>query len=190
MIDFISLEGSWTDYLGQIGQAIDTLEEISAWDSKEKITLENIIHLCKDNIEGVTYRDQFDNNISKTWSLSPEYETLLREKLQNAVDRLQQLNPDYVKPSIEVKKPDACFIVTATMNDPCHPTVLVMREFRDHLLMQSPFGRAFIDWYYKNGPTAAKHIHRSKSLRLVSYVFLVIPASLFAKFLLKATKRI
>ena len=41
-------------------------------------------------------------------------------------------------------------------------------------------GKRLIDWYYKNGPKIAKHVEKSKFLRVVSFVFVVAPAMVVA----------
>jgi hypothetical protein len=50
----------------------------------------------------------------------------------------------------------ACFVATSLM-DVCDPDTLPrLRGFRDERLIRTASGRAFIRWYYRNGPMLAK----------------------------------
>ena len=60
-----------------------------------------------------------------------------------------------------------CFIATEVFGDYDHPTVRVLRDFRDKILMNVPFGTDFIAWYYSNGPKMASFIRKHESLRPV-----------------------
>lgn len=188
LIEFVALPNIWADYLVQVAEMLATLEQGLAWAPTDKITLENIVHLCKDNIEGINYRDQFDNNLAKVWYLTPEYESLIRQKLEAAATALKALDPDYVPPVAVAKKADACFVVTATMGDEDHPTVVFMRQFRDTWLVERPRGKAFISWYYVYGPIAANIIRDKPLLRVLCYAFVVQPAAWVAKQIINLSK--
>ncbi len=185
MLEYVALQNTWANYLGQIHQMLSALETAQGWLPNDKNTLENIVHLCKDNIEGVTFRDQFDNNTPKGWHLSDQYEALLTQKLSAASEKLKALDPSYTTPQIEKKKPDSCFVVTATMGDPDHPTVLLMRRFRDQWLLSKPWGELVVDRYYRYGPAAARFISRSQIRRVISYKLVVAPAAWLAKRVVK-----
>lgn len=185
MITYVALPNSWGEYLVHVGQMLDALDTVHNWDVTDRITLENIIHLCKDNIEGITYRDPYQNNVSKAWHLSPQYESMMRSRIDSAVAMLQDLDPSYSAPIVEVKKPDACFVVTATMGDADHPTVKFMRLFRDEWIMKKSWGADFVDAYYKFGPVAARFIESRNWLRKVAFIIIVSPAAWIAKRLLR-----
>jgi hypothetical protein len=185
LIEFVALPNIWADYLAQVAEMLTTLEQALAWDPLDKITLENIVHLCKDNIEGINYRDQFDKNLPKVWFLSPDYERLIRQKLEFAAGALKALDPAYVAPVAQAKKADACFVVTATMGDEHHPTVMIMREFRDQWLVEKPGGKPFIAWYYVYGPLAANVIRDSPVLRKLCYAMVIWPAAWVARRIMK-----
>lgn len=54
-----------------------------------------------------------------------------------------------------------CFVATSLM-DVCEPdTMPRLRQFRDERLYSSPWGRAFIRWYYRNGPKLAAAVDRA-----------------------------
>ncbi len=48
-----------------------------------------------------------------------------------------------------------CFVATAAYGQVDHPTVVLLREFRDRFLQKCYLGRCFIDAYYKVGPSLA-----------------------------------
>lgn len=183
--EYVALPNTWQEYINQISLMLNTLETIHAWKPTERLTLENIVHLCKDIIEGISYRDQFDNNTSKAVHLSAEYEAATRARLDAAASKLKLIDPAYTAPPAVVKKPDACFVVTATMGDFNHPTVTLLRLFRDNWILKQSGGRTFVDWYYRRGPAIANVISRSRVLRVLSYALIVAPAAKVAKRLIR-----
>jgi len=54
-----------------------------------------------------------------------------------------------------------CFVATAAYGDPAHPDVVFLRAFRDQWLVQRPWGRAFIAFYWWVGPKMAVYVRRS-----------------------------
>lgn len=185
LVDFASLDGTWPAYLIQIGQLLDTMEEVRTWLPANRDTLENIVYFCKDNIEGYSFRDQFNNNMPGAYGITPQYEQLLRTKLESAASALTALDPSYAPPAIEKKSADACFVVTATMGDFNHPNVTLLRRFRDDWILKRPWGERFVSCYYQIGPKVADVISPRPVLRRLSYRCLVLPASWVANRLLR-----
>lgn len=179
--EFVSLPNSWSQYLSQVSQLLDALEQVRVWLPANRDTLENIVHLCKDNIEGVSYNDPLNYNAPTTWHPSPEYEAILKHKLDFAAGMLREIDPNYEQPSIEKKSISECFVVTAAMGDTAHPTVIDLRQFRDEWLARKGWGRQIIRWYGRIGPSAAKIIAPSRTMRWLSYILIVIPLKLLAK---------
>ena len=189
MLEYISLPNTWASYIEQISHMIVSLQEVLKWEESNKTILENIVHLCKDLIEGVSYNDQFDNNILKVWYLSTEYESKIRTHLTVASEKLKKLDPSYVAPNPRVKMPESsCFVVTATMGDSQHPKVILMREFRDKWIIQRKFGESLVKFYYKAGPAVASLVSSGIVLRRLSYFFIVVPACWIAQKLLKLSR--
>jgi hypothetical protein len=175
MLEFISLPNAWAEYVLRCRQVISLMEVAHAYAPKAEQVLENIILLCKDNIEGVTFVDTLNGNVSRRISLSDHYEKETRAILSKYAEKLKELRPDYVPP--EPKRPSAkCFVVTATLGDESHPYVCLLREFRDEALSTSALGKRLLDWYYTHGPGIAVRIGRSKIARLCSLLFLVVPS--------------
>jgi len=190
LLEFVALPNTHSAYVQQTSQMILWLNEISNWDTSNKTILENIVHLCKDLIEGVAFNDQFDNNTSKVWHLSSEYEQTIRAHLSDASEKLKRLDPSHIAPNPTAKKPsESCFVVTATMGNPCHPTVVFMRKFRDKWLMHRKAGELFVRVYYRAGPMLARLISCNSCLRYLSYCLVVIPAHWAAKRILDGRQR-
>lgn len=62
---------------------------------------------------------------------------------------IKMLNDTYIPLSkIEEIKEGDCFVATAVYGSRDAPQVRTLREFRDNVLMQSPAGRTFVDFYY------------------------------------------
>jgi hypothetical protein len=59
-----------------------------------------------------------------------------------------------------------CFIATAAYGSYLDPHVMVLRHFRDDVLLQSQLGTAFVKFYYKHSPPIADFIAQHDSLRL------------------------
>lgn len=186
--EFVALPATWEQYLNQVGQLLNALEEVRVWSPQDRTTLENIVHLCKDNIEGISYNDPYDYNVVKAWHLSPEYEALLKSRLEAAAAALREIDPSYAAPAIEKKDASACFVVTATMGDESHPTVRLMRRFRDEWLTKTLWGDSLIACYYRVGPWAANCIAESPLLKKLSFLLIVAPAAFVAKKLMSKQK--
>ena len=48
-----------------------------------------------------------------------------------------------------------CFIANATFRSSDSPPVMMLRQFRDHVLLKHSSGRGFVEWYYSWSPDAA-----------------------------------
>lgn len=188
--EFVTLPDAWNTYSSRLLQLIAALEEISDWTPNNKILLENIIHFSKVLIEGMQFDDPLDNNSHKVWQLTPDYENMLREKINITANKIKSIDPNYVPPNPQVKQPkEGCFVVTATMGNENDDIVICLRNFRDKILKRTTLGNVFISWYYKNGPYFAEKIRKSKTLRSLSYCFIVLPAFCIAKLLMDINNR-
>lgn len=94
---------------------------------------------------------------------------------------LQELIPDFVNSTAQIKKSEGCFIATAAAGSYDHPTVYDLRKFRDEVLSTNSMGRSFIKFYYKHSPIIAKVISNRKILRNIVFWGFVKPASCIAR---------
>lgn len=70
------------------------------------------------------------------------------------------------RPRPQAKK-GACVVATAAYGSDLHADVVRLRQWRDAVLRRSWWGRQFIWWYYRCGPTAARVIERRHWARAV-----------------------
>ena len=68
-----------------------------------------------------------------------------------------------------LKTPDdkLCFIATAAFGSPLEPGVLLLKAFRDKYLLKFVWGRAFVDFYYRNSPKIADVVAGNKSVKII-----------------------
>ncbi|OGT98056.1 MAG: hypothetical protein A2079_06070 [Geobacteraceae bacterium GWC2_48_7] len=60
-----------------------------------------------------------------------------------------------------------CFIATAAYGSYLDPHVMVLRHFRDNVLLQTELGTAFVGFYYKHSPPVADFIAQHDILRMI-----------------------
>jgi hypothetical protein len=68
-----------------------------------------------------------------------------------------------------------CFVATALKGSPYDFQVLTLREFRNRFLKSFSLGRAFIDFYYEQGPKAAQWLNDNPSYKPLFRVLLWPP---------------
>lgn len=74
-----------------------------------------------------------------------------------AISNLQSDFPEPIAPFPNLKN-EGCFIATAAYGFYSAPQVQLLRDFRDRYLLSDAPGRAFVAWYYRHGPRAARFI--------------------------------
>ena len=68
---------------------------------------------------------------------------------------------------------EACFIATAAYGSPLERHVVLLREFRDNVLLTNRYGSWFVNTYYKLSPPAAQFISGHPYLKPVVRVALL-----------------
>lgn len=66
-----------------------------------------------------------------------------------------------------------CFIATAAFGSYMEPHVMILRDFRDRLLLTNPVGKAFVRFYYTCSPPVADFIAEYGALRAIVRVGLM-----------------
>ncbi|HXG64847.1 MAG TPA: CFI-box-CTERM domain-containing protein [Blastocatellia bacterium] len=80
---------------------------------------------------------------------------IAQENKRTSRDTLQALSRRAASPASstnESSKKSGCFIATAAYGSAFAPEVLIFRQFRDEILLNSTKGRAFITFYYAISP--------------------------------------
>jgi hypothetical protein len=173
MLEFISLDGTWSEYIDRCQHVVQTLELAHSMSPQDTGIMEAILLVCKDNIEGVKYENVYNTSSVSVVSLSEQYEAVLRQKMTHWTEQIRALRPGYEAP--EIKKASLCFVATAAAGDPFDPNVIVLRRFRDDLLVQSRPGRVFIQVYNFLGPQMAEIVKANRPLRILIYRLLICP---------------
>ena len=151
------------------GNSLINLEKGAYEITKEQLKIICDAQEVKIRITGKNYYEQGDHNtIGYLLQLHAQtfYNSFYDSDLyKESFDELEK----------DTQKSRSCFIATATMGDINHPVVSDLRSFRDSWLTERSWGRKFIHLYYKYGPSLARMIERSKTLKNVSYVLVVRP---------------
>lgn len=81
----------------------------------------------------------------------------------------------YYGNQLSFRTSDACFIATASFGTLLHPSVRLLRDFRDKHLTGTLFGDSFIDFYYTYSPPVADMISKNSWARFAVRL-LLLPA--------------
>ncbi len=65
------------------------------------------------------------------------------------------------------KKSEGCYIATMAYGDYDHPSVMVLRQFRDEKLLTNYFGSAFVSFYYWASPKMVKVLRGHRRINTV-----------------------
>ncbi len=90
----------------------------------------------------------------------------------NPVIGIKVLHTDLTYSGTPSLTPSFCYVATASYGDYDKTPVVVLRQFRDSVLMQSEIGRAFVDFYYEVSPPIADFIAGSEVLKAISRLIL------------------
>jgi metal-responsive CopG/Arc/MetJ family transcriptional regulator len=78
-------------------------------------------------------------------------------------------------------KKEGCFVATAVYGDPNAPDINQLRKLRDEKLLTNSSGKKFVDFYYRDGPSAARFISNRPVAKVLVKNVLVRPAVEFSK---------
>jgi len=122
--------------------------------------------------EYVYYRTRLE--VKNQFGITPEEMGLDKKTVTEMVKIcIAALAPKYAEK--QPQKSD-CFVATVCFGSPDQPVVTTLRDLRDRHLTRTSLGRAFIRWYYINGPVLASWIASRPAARLIVRFLLRIVA--------------
>ena len=133
-----------------------TIADLDAVSKKKDLTATSYtitgLALGNEYFVGVVAVDEFDNE--------SELSTLVSATPVNVDDFWEQY-----KDNGGGETGGFCFVATAAWGSPLAPKVMILRSFRDRILLSTAFGRALVDTYYVEGPSLARLIRDRPALR-------------------------
>lgn len=176
--EFITVGDSWMGHLGRSEALMDSA--LTAYALADDMRgLKIAIKIASENIEGEFVTDP--DYMPHVKQVSPEYKETLRNQINHWSELVRRKEPSFQAAVPETKQlQSGCFVVTATFGNEDAMPVVLLRKFRDEVLLMTKPGKAFVDWYYQHGPRAAEKISRSLLLRGVTFIALVVPVTLLA----------
>ena len=119
-----------------------------------------VYNLAKDRERAISHFETYFRLVESTPSPSPMDELMTQIVRQTLVSLRSEI------PQPTEAEQSRCFVATAVYGNVDHPDVLLLREFRDEVLLPSALGRAFISFYYSTSPflVASIRTERAKSI--------------------------
>jgi hypothetical protein len=110
-----------------------------------------------DRTAGERKRGEFQHYLQKyiLFSKDMPFEHVCLETLRKYLNNNKARHKAEFKNAYKVMGGSNCFVATALLDVCAEETLPRLREFRDLRLAHSRSGRAFIAWYYRNGPKLA-----------------------------------
>jgi len=106
----------------------------------------------------------------QTLGPSDRYRGILVARYDRLALEAKRLDPNVILPGI--KRGRGCYIATTVYGSYNAPQVLLLRQYRDHVLLRYWLGRAFVRFYYLVSPGLAKRLRHSKWCRDVAKIML------------------
>lgn len=111
-------------------------------------------------LSNVEYSDEFSNHHGSNYNYISAFCHLRNEKRTFKLNRIEKIrlvanshNSDWVaNPSFVYTKKSSCYIATMAYGDYEHPQVIVLRKFRDYVLIKYFIGKLFVKLYYFISP--------------------------------------
>lgn len=136
-------------------------KEISDWAENDGVALFSLYFVFYNDIKLIV------GNV-----LNNEY--LIKDANKNRKSWLSKVNTE-IYPH-EFKK--GCFIATAVYNSSSASEVIILRRFRDQVMLRWLLGQKFVDWYYRTAPRLASIIiKRALIKKIIRYLLFTLVLS-------------
>jgi tetratricopeptide (TPR) repeat protein len=190
-VDSNGIAPVWAHYLTICDQMLATLDEVLTILPNEPAALQLVVAISANNIAGVSYTDlttvQFNDYVKRAMIVTPALKQHLRKKMAVCSEKLRVVDPSFITPNPTEASP-GCFVATCVCGSEDHPTVQVLRQFRDQKLRLFSSGRWFIGFYEQHGPKLAALIEPWPTVKKLVLLAVITPASKFARTVLKDSK--
>lgn len=150
-----------------------------------------------DFTDGTTY----DRSMSIVVPISSERRSALFGLYQSSREHLLRLDPASAESvpeldsliSAQNKKMESagsmCFVATACYGSADHQSVVILRQYRDDVLLNSRIGVAFVQLYYRIGPILAECIATRPTLRDWTRIIICAPSAKLASMILNQRQK-
>lgn len=78
-------------------------------------------------------------------------------------------------PMVQAGKKEGCYIATCCYKSYDHPSVKILRTFRDDVLLKTKIGVLFVDFYYKHSPDIANSLSKYPAWNVMIKLFCLNP---------------
>jgi hypothetical protein len=112
------------------------------------------------------FQDSLKLFYNQTYDQSEHAEDVekIKEKTREKLAIIKE-NQEFQKEVERQVEESGCFIATAVYEREDHFNLIVLRSFRDNFLGTYAYGRKFISFYYKHGPSLAKKVSGNRLLK-------------------------
>ena len=97
-----------------------------------------------------------------SYGVNPDY---IEKRLEEALASLPVKRIAHSAAKAAASKKKGCYVATCVYGSYDCPQVWILRRFRDHVLSQTRYGRAFIKVYYGISPVVVKYFGRTRLFR-------------------------
>lgn len=148
--DLKRIDGSSDDYLQTSSITVSIL-------------LSGIIKECNkvqdNNSSLAVVKSVFQKSVNAMYILTDfDMDTEIRSRFDKNWSTIREMNRQ-----VQLKK-EGCYIATMAYGDYDHPQVVILREFRDNVLMKTIIGRLFVRKYYKYSPLLVNKLKHSRKI--------------------------
>lgn len=162
--------------LGMIVTVINNAQNISTSPYSYSSPLTNIVNL-KSKVDSAinvmnliggldmtsAERSHFNTNKSSLNNIKSQVDSVI-SSISNSTSSHGSTNRGY---SSNTSSSGGCYIATMCYGDYDHPQVMVLRDFRDSVLLQHDWGQSFVRFYYRNSPNWVEHL---KGKRIINTI--------------------